>query len=173
MAENSMSSPHVNRSESSATDATDGVQESGEPEINVADLAELKKFFDKAEEGGSEGLGMEEFVAAFGQALGKNLAQQKLTHLFMKIDANSDGSVDWDEFTNYLLMENQGFDKMEDDSYDELVRANIEPASNRAFHHRDMVTSILHLPKEKQYLTVSRDGTCRLWSSETLLFARA
>ena len=33
----------------------------------------------------------------------------------MKIDANSDGSVDWNEFTNYILMENQGHDKMVDD----------------------------------------------------------
>lgn len=24
--------------------------------------------------------------------------------LFMKIDANSDGTVDWDEFSNYMMM---------------------------------------------------------------------
>ena len=31
-----------------------------------------------------------------------------LKKVFQKIDANSDGTVDWDEFTNYLLLEEQG-----------------------------------------------------------------
>jgi Ca2+-binding EF-hand superfamily protein len=31
-----------------------------------------------------------------------------LKKLFMRIDANSDGSVDWDEFSNFMLMESQG-----------------------------------------------------------------
>ena len=44
---------------------------------------------------------------AFGGVLGKNLTGEQLVHLFMKIDANSDGSVDWEEFTNYMLLENQ------------------------------------------------------------------
>ena len=47
------------------------------------------------------------FVGAFGSILGDNLSDQQLTHLFMKIDANSDGSVDWDEFTNYMFLDNQ------------------------------------------------------------------
>ena len=31
-----------------------------------------------------------------------------LEHLFMKIDANADGDVTWDEFTNFMLLEDQG-----------------------------------------------------------------
>ena len=48
-----------------------------------------------------------QFLEAFGEVLGKNLTLEQLTHLFMKIDANSDGSVDWDEFTNFMLLTNQ------------------------------------------------------------------
>ena len=40
-----------------------------------------------------------------------------LTHLFMKIDANSDGTVDWEEFLNFLLLENQG---LESSNFDQV-----------------------------------------------------
>ena len=30
-----------------------------------------------------------------------------------QVDANSDGTVDWDEFTNFLLFEQQAFNNME------------------------------------------------------------
>ncbi len=33
--------------------------------------------------------------------------EQALGRLFMRIDANSDGSLDWDEFSNYMLLESQ------------------------------------------------------------------
>ena len=29
-------------------------------------------------------------------------SKRYLTHLFMKIDANSDGTVDWEEFLNFI-----------------------------------------------------------------------
>jgi len=86
-----------------------------------------------------------QFLEAFGGVLGKNLTHEQLTHLFMKIDANSDGaraarepappsakhptrsgadrgrraagSVDWDEFTNFMLLENQAAADMSDRSY--------------------------------------------------------
>ena len=56
-----------------------------------------------------------QFVRLLSKVLKKNAAnsRQELTHLFMKIDANSDGSVDWDEFTNFLLMENTSSAEME------------------------------------------------------------
>ena len=53
---------------------------------------------------------------------GKNLSHEQLTHLFMKIDANSDGTVDWDEFTNFMLLENQAATDMSDRSYSERLQ---------------------------------------------------
>ena len=32
-----------------------------------------------------------------------------------KIDANSDGGVEWDEFMNYILLENQTLDLMKEE----------------------------------------------------------
>eukprot|EP00959_Pyramimonas_sp_CCMP1952_P285008 5958934-Pyramimonas_sp.AAC.1 len=38
----------------------------------------------------------------------QDLGRDGLRHMFMKIDANGDGSVDWDEFSTYMLLQNQG-----------------------------------------------------------------
>ena len=40
----------------------------------------------------------------------------------MKIDANSDGSVDWDEFTQYYMLENQAAADMTDRTYSEKLQ---------------------------------------------------
>ena len=49
----------------------------------------------EADENGSDGLDIEEFRAAFGQILGKGKNDQQMAILFMKIDTNCDGTVDW------------------------------------------------------------------------------
>ena len=88
-----------------------------EDRINLHQLMELKAAFERADTDQGGSLDMEEFLEAFGEVLGKNLTHEQLTHLFMKIDANSDGSVDWDEFTNYMLLETQAASDMSDRSY--------------------------------------------------------
>ena len=49
----------------------------------------------EADENGSDGLDMDEFRAAFGQILGKGKNDQQMAIMFMKIDTNCDGTVDW------------------------------------------------------------------------------
>jgi hypothetical protein len=71
--------------------------------IDVDMLEKLKKEFKFDENGDCEGLELDEFIEKCGAVLGANLSRRELEYLFMKIDANSDGSVDWDEFTNFLL----------------------------------------------------------------------
>jgi hypothetical protein len=65
----------------------------------------FKETFQKAPSGT---LSIAEFLAAFETVLGfEDMTRLEAEHLFMKIDANSDGSVDWNEFSNYMLLENQ------------------------------------------------------------------
>jgi Ca2+-binding EF-hand superfamily protein len=40
--------------------------------------------------------------------------EQALRKLFMRIDANSDGFVTWDEFCTYMLLESQGSANLRD-----------------------------------------------------------
>jgi Ca2+-binding EF-hand superfamily protein len=51
-----------------------------------------------------------QFSDAFGKVLessGGKLEGLQIERLFMQIDANSDGGVDWNEFSNYMLLESQ------------------------------------------------------------------
>ena len=102
-------------------------------------MVELEKTFHEVS-GDADGLDMDQFVHVFETVLGgKHPKPQKetnteedkieedpgkeakskryLTHLFMKIDANSDGTVDWEEFLNFLLLENQG---LESSNFDQV-----------------------------------------------------
>ena len=88
-----------------------------EDRINLHQLMELKAAFERADTDQGGSLDMEEFLEAFGGVLGENLTTTQLIHLFMKIDANSDGSVDWDEFTQFMLLENQAAADMSDRSF--------------------------------------------------------
>lgn len=57
---------------------------------------------------GSGELDIDEFSQQMGPLLGANLTQQQIAQLFMKIDADAGGTVDWDEFTNYMFSEGSG-----------------------------------------------------------------
>lgn len=52
----------------------------------------------EADENGSDGLDIDEFRSAFGQILGKGKNDQQMAIMFMKIDTNCDGTVDWVSF---------------------------------------------------------------------------
>lgn len=48
-----------------------------------------------ADEDGSGELDIDEFCSKLGPHLGLNLKRQQVAQLFMKIDANAGGTVDW------------------------------------------------------------------------------
>lgn len=143
--------------------------------INLEELERLKAAFDAADEDGSDGLEMDEFVKAFGAVLGeKRLTRLQLTHLFMKIDANSDGSVDWDEFTSFMLMENQALiEKDAGEEFSEFVRqSDPEEEAGAPYQQHDMITSMSLLSSSERYLTTSRNGTWNLWNASTMQLLR-
>ena len=150
-------------------------QTSVEDRINLHQLMQLKEAFDRADTDHGGSLDIEEFLEAFGDVLGKNLTHEQLTHLFMKIDANSDGSVDWDEFTNFMLLENQAAADMSDRSYSERLTEddpNGADPNPKHTHHKDMVDRILHLPRQEKLFTSSRDGTVKVWNAANFSFLK-
>ena len=137
-------------------------------------FAQLKAAFDRADTDHGGSLDIDEFLEAFGGVLGKNLTREQLTHLFMKIDANSDGSVDWDEFTNFMLLENQAAVDMAERSHAERLQ-EVEPpcdATPKHYHHRDMIDGILQVPKAEKLFTHSRDGTLRVWNANNMIHVK-
>ena len=57
-----------------------------------------------ADDDGSGELDCDEFCEQLGPYLGKDLSKQQIMQLFMKIDADAGGTVDWDEFSNYMFL---------------------------------------------------------------------
>lgn len=70
----------------------------------------------------------------------------------MKIDADSNGSVDWPEFMNYMLLENKTLSSMKKE-FTEYIRMGlpkqwIDPEKNSRRCHANMITSIIVIEPE-------------------------
>jgi len=61
--------------------------------INLQHIMELRELFEAADTDKGGALEIEEFTEAFGGVLGKGMNEKQLKQLFMKIDADSNGSV--------------------------------------------------------------------------------
>ena len=96
----------------------------GGASFNLETLKLLKTAFDDADSDGSGALDEEEFIQAFQSvgSLSMYKSAQELGNLFRKIDANSDGTVDWDEFTNHILLEQSHQMTTEDSGETTLVK---------------------------------------------------
>jgi len=71
------------------------------------DICRLRIAFEQADIDGSGALDQNEFVDAFLPVLGADAGDVHL--LFMRIDADSDGTVTWEEFLSYVLSQDLGF----------------------------------------------------------------
>lgn len=87
-----------------------------EDQMNHEDLELLERIFEEADEDGGGGLDLDEFREALKRIIANKGGilpdENELAIIFMKVDANCDGTVDWEEFCSYMLMENQLKDVM-------------------------------------------------------------
>lgn len=132
----------------------------------VHNLSLLEKVWLKASERGY-GLNEEEFVDFLSHVL--SMPEEQLSILFQKMDANSDGTLTWDEYLSYLLRE---------------VTHNWHFRSARGtWHLRDVdtpalsignvVNHILVLPSDSgpgKYVFGCKDNTIQVWNSKTLTY---
>eukprot|EP00948_MAST-09A_sp_MAST-9A-sp1_P002549 g2549.t1 len=139
--------------------------------IDLDNLSKIQEMFGEREE-----LNEEDFVEQFGEILGDNLTAQQLTHLFMKIDANSDGTVDWDEFTNYMFLDNQdtAASKSEEDTI-KFISGGAEPLTTPnfvRFTHKSPVHTVQYIEKcaraQSLYASASTDGVIHIWHANSL-----
>ena len=113
-------------------------------------------------------------ITAATSSTSNNQDKQEIKQLFRRIDANSDESIDWNEYTNYLLLEEQGAQNLEiEESRCEITSQNfVEPRLNAGHHHREIIHTIIKLDKKQAYLTASGDGEIKLWELNNLAFRR-
>lgn len=160
-------------------------------QIDLTKIMGLKDAFDQADIDKEGSLDIEEFAAAFG-GLNEGKSQTQITRLFMKIDADAGGTIDWKEFMNYILLENETLSNMNAENF-RYVKSNIDdPSPNQTSRcHQDMITCMIVLypdmkgnskfvaknadqnktytnediKKKIQYATSGRDGNIKIWNS--------
>ncbi|KAI8996010.1 WD40-repeat-containing domain protein [Gaertneriomyces semiglobifer] len=131
--------------------------------LNMSHYEQLMVMFQEhRNEDGSAGFDIDKFREVFSTVVGDNLTHDQMTMLFMKIDANSDGTVDWDEFTSYMVMGSLE-DKETHSVFDDRVKRHFGSP------HRDVIKRVEYIPKERKYISISREGTISLWSNSLRL----
>jgi WD40 repeat protein len=85
----------------------DKIKHEFNPEKEIANehYVQLQAIFQDAEDDGRGGLDLDEFKVALKKTVGNMMTIDEIELLFMKVDANSDGRVDWEEYVTYNLME--------------------------------------------------------------------
>ena len=75
----------------------------------------------------------------------------------MKIDADANGSVDWKEFMNYILLENETLSSMKVKKFSyEKTQVDDPKANKEWFCHKKMISDIMVLPAHASYGKASK-----------------
>ena len=138
-------------------------------------FSRLQKLFDRKQEEEDSGLPIDEFKDAIRKTVGRNSTKDEIELLFMKVDANCDGQVDWEEYVTYNLLEYK-----EKTIMMEMLRERPFPNEIREIEsrHRDVIIKILFYPsihktgskncqvdqKSGKYVTLSKEGMLGLWT---------
>ncbi len=103
---------------------------------------------------------MDEFRNAMRQAMGEHLTDKDLDIMFMKVDTNCDGTVDWDEYLSYMLLEYRGKDDMNLENKPKPLPRKPRKVPNMSLYqpHHDSMIKISMLPH------VARSGSNYLYT---------
>lgn len=149
-----------------------------EDQMNNDHLKKLQNIFEDADEDGGGGLDIDEFRGAMRKTMGSGVDDHELEILFMKVDTNCDGTVDWDEYLSYMLLEYQEKDTM-------TTMAQGKPFPNPAHlvssSHKDIITSVSFIPTLSnrqcnavdsidqtvgRYASMSKEGVVNFWGMD-------
>ncbi|KAJ3343207.1 hypothetical protein HDU83_005796 [Entophlyctis luteolus] len=133
--------------------------------INLSNLREMMRMFQLR---GDKTVTIEDFKSTFGKVLDESLTPEQLGLMFMKIDANTDNSVDWDEFSTFILLREERQSKMREEASVQLFEVPnlMNPKPKIITPHHESVVAIAHLETSKKFVTASREGTVCFWSDK-------
>jgi len=120
--------------------------------------------FEEADRSGNGTLDMEEFMQFFDQLFGlKGKSEDEIWTFFQKIDYNSDGYIDWDEFCTYMYLE---FHER-DDVHNRATKVEfcVPAAVASGNPHKDSLCRISHL-NDGSMVSCSQDGIVCLWNPD-------
>lgn len=137
-------------------------------QIDLVSLVEAKKAFMSGSQLAEGELTPDEFIDAFEPLV--QLSREELGRLFMKIDHNSDGLVSWLEFVSFMFLNVKGAEasKLIEGALHHYVPHTPVSQGPGPHAHREAITRILYISAKNHYVSVSRDGTLRVWDATTL-----
>ena len=115
--------------------------------IDLLDLVEAKRAFEQPGHSAVNGqLSEQQFVKAFSR-LTPGAKPHQLSNLFMKIDCNSDGSVQWNEFLSYMMLQDKCKTQHLEQDRPAALRAAGVARGARLGRARDAVTQLHYVAK--------------------------
>eukprot|EP01065_Artemidia_motanka_P006426 TRINITY_DN13161_c1_g1_i1.p1 TRINITY_DN13161_c1_g1~~TRINITY_DN13161_c1_g1_i1.p1 ORF type:complete len:2803 (+),score=720.64 TRINITY_DN13161_c1_g1_i1:59-8467(+) len=140
------------------------------------DVAELRRLVDTFRGAGSDEesgqLTQDEFIAAY-RRLARNaehVSDADLSRLFMRIDADESGVIDWEEFSEYFsaIIQHDSREGSWERNREFAARYELTRRQQKGVYHRGRITRIIRHPELDRYFTSSEDGTVKAWNSQTL-----
>ncbi|UPR00339.1 WD40 repeat domain-containing protein [Chloropicon primus] len=145
---------------------------------SVETLELVKRLFDQGQVRSDAALTEDQFVVELGKILLKlnlKIEESFLRRFFSRVDVNADGKIDWNEFSSFLLVENQAARLARDSSRvkytekknlaKEIKGGNIK--ISLPGDHTDMISRILVLKGGNRYISCGRDGIVKTWKSKS------
>ncbi|XP_059569036.1 EF-hand calcium-binding domain-containing protein 8 [Alligator mississippiensis] len=147
--------------------------------ISSEHLQKLARMFQKPNRDKTRGLDIEEFREAVKEIMG-NIENEDIDVMFMKVDSNCDGSVVWEEYLNYMLLQYRGkVDMLEGKSHllfqtpmkvipamvgQEIIKVQFYPSQGWARDKQKAAKSSSSRSLSGRFLMVTRDGVLLYWS---------
>ncbi|XP_055341268.1 uncharacterized protein LOC129590202 isoform X2 [Paramacrobiotus metropolitanus] len=144
-------------------------------------LQRLKIIFEESDTDDEPGLDINEFKQAMKKIIGESVPEREIELIFMKVDANCDGNVDWNEFLEYTLREFQERDLMTQLTRDAFFEKHptVIPGSRNQREIRAVVYASPHGTSRAardlgngRYFSMNREGEVICWSTEFKKIAR-
>lgn len=119
-------------------------------------LSDLRKVQTELFENGDRSLNEKEFVENLRHIVGEGLSEQELTNLFMRVDVDAGGTVDWEELVNYLFLDKVETQVASDDAVETLCLYKPEPAMEQ---RSNSSACSMHSLKDDSVFACNSDGT--------------
>jgi hypothetical protein len=107
-------------------------------------------------------LDLDEFINEMGQMMaGPTASRERLTLMFRRMDANMDNQVEWNEFSDFMLLEGLANDKR--DAANAMYIAQDRSARPEVKQHSGTIRRIKYSPQLGKYFSSGTDSTIRVW----------
>ena len=120
----------------------------------------MKLFKANENERGESKVDQDKFRDIIHAVIGDVLPDEQLDLMFMRVNANSDGTLSWDDFSSYMMsMTRDG----------NLPVSNLIDEKSRSLQrtlHQEAIIYIDFIPRERRYITVSKDGLVSFWNTD-------